>query len=152
MVDQYADNIFRFIVKNLRHEEDAKDIIQSSFEKLWICREEVEFSTCKSFLFTIAYRTMIDHIRKKKKISLDDDILLDRAIENKASDSKRLVQMALERLNEMQRSLIMLKDYEGYSYSEIGEIMSLNEPQVKVYLHRARLALREFIVHPSNIL
>jgi RNA polymerase sigma-70 factor (ECF subfamily) len=46
----------------------------------------------------------------------------------------------------------MLKDYEGYNYEEIGKIMSLNESQVKVYLHRARLALRDYLVKPENVL
>jgi DNA-directed RNA polymerase specialized sigma24 family protein len=48
--------------------------------------------------------------------------------------------------------LVMLKDYEGYSYQEIGEITGLNESQVKVYLHRARLQLREYIVKPENVI
>ena len=46
----------------------------------------------------------------------------------------------------------MLKDYEGYSYEEIGQITGLNESQVKVYLHRARLILREYIVKVENVL
>ena len=59
---------------------------------------------------------------------------------------------ALNRLNETQRSLVMLKDYEGYSYEEIGQITGLSESQVKVYLHRARLQLREYIVSPENVI
>jgi len=58
---------------------------------------------------------------------------------------------ALSRLNETQKSLVMLKDYEGYSYEEIGEIMGLNESQVKVYLHRARQTLRTYLVSAENI-
>jgi len=46
----------------------------------------------------------------------------------------------------------MLKDYEGYNYAEIGEIMNLNESQVKVYLHRARLQLKTYIVKTENII
>ena len=46
----------------------------------------------------------------------------------------------------------MLKDYEGYSYEEIGQITGLNESQVKVYLHRARLLLREYIVKVENVI
>jgi RNA polymerase sigma-70 factor (ECF subfamily) len=46
----------------------------------------------------------------------------------------------------------MLKDYEGYSYEEIGQITGLNEGQVKVYLHRARLALRNYLVSPENVM
>ncbi len=62
----YADNVFRFIVKNLRHEEDAKDIVQTAFEKLWRNIETVNVEKSKAFLFTVAYHQMIDHIRKRK--------------------------------------------------------------------------------------
>jgi len=64
---------------------------------------------------------------------------------------KQTLMEALNRLNETQKSLVMLKDYEGYSYEEIGEIMGLNSSQVKVYLHRARLALRSYLVSPENV-
>ena len=75
-VTQYADNVFRFIVKNLKHEEDARDIVQTAFEKLWRNREVVENDKCKSYLFTVAYNQMIDHIRKNKRIHLQEDLHL----------------------------------------------------------------------------
>ena len=65
---------------------------------------------------------------------------------------KKALQDALNRLNEVQKSLVMLKDYEGYSYEEIAKITGLNEGQVKVYLHRARLALRNYLVSPENVM
>ncbi len=151
-VTQYADNVYRFIVKNLRNEEDAKDVIQTSFEKLWINRKTLEYVKSKSFLFTVAYHQMIDHIRKTKRISLQENFVETTKIEYpENSSAKRILQEAVNRLNETQKSLIMLKDYEGYSYQEIGEITGLNASQVKVYLHRARLVLREYIVRPENI-
>jgi len=52
----------------------------------------------------------------------------------------------------LQKSLILLKDYEGYSYEEIGKITSLNASQVKVYLHRARLQLKEIVGKLENII
>jgi RNA polymerase sigma-70 factor (ECF subfamily) len=55
-------------------------------------------------------------------------------------------------LNETHRALILLKDYEGYSYEEIGRITGLNESQVKVYLHRARIQLKTFLVSLENVL
>ena len=152
-VDQYADNVYRFIVKNLRHEEDAKDIVQTAFEKLWRNRETVENGKSKSFLFTVAYNQMIDHIRKVKRISLreefDDEVKI---VHQTNSNTKKILMDALNLLNETQRSLVMLKDYEGYNYEQIGEIMGLNPSQVKVYLHRARLALRNYLVSPENVL
>ncbi|HAI84709.1 MAG TPA: RNA polymerase sigma factor, partial [Chitinophagaceae bacterium] len=132
-VHQYADNVFRFIVKNLKHEEDARDVVQSAFEKLWRNREQVEVATAKSYLFTIAYNQMIDHLRKVKRMSLQDDFTNDtRTVQQQTTQLKKTLQEALNRLSETQRSLVMLKDYEGYSYEEIGKIMDLNESQVKV--------------------
>ncbi len=55
---------------------------------------------------------------------------------------KQVLMRAINELNPIQKSLVLLKDYEGYSYQEIGEIMHLSESQVKVYLHRARLILK----------
>jgi RNA polymerase sigma-70 factor (ECF subfamily) len=152
-VNQYADNVYRFILKNLRHEEDAKDVVQGAFEKLWINREQVENERCKSYLFTVAYNQMIDHIRKNKRISLKEEFNEDaRGTVRQGPDTKRILNEALSKLGEVQRSLVMLKDYEGYSYDEIGKITGLNESQVKVYLHRARLQLREYIVSPENVI
>jgi len=117
-VTQYADNVYRFIVKNLGHEEDAKDVVQASFEKLWLNREQVDAARCKSYLFSIAYHQMIDHIRKNKRVQLKDEFREDSRVEDtQVSDARRILHEALGRLNEIQKSLIMLKDYEGYSYA-----------------------------------
>jgi RNA polymerase sigma factor (sigma-70 family) len=101
----------------------------------------------------VAYNSMIDHIRKNKRIVLRDDFgenVLGSSTQ--LQNTKRLLQEALSRLSERDRSLVMLKDYEGYNYAEIGEITGLNESQVKVYLHRARLQLREYIVKVENVI
>ncbi len=152
-VSQYADNVYRFIVKNLRHEEDARDIVQTAFEKMWRNREAVEVTKSKSYLFTVAYNQMIDHIRKIKRIQLKDEFHAEAKVHNQpVNDLKKNLQQALNRLNETQKSLVLLKDYEGYSYEEIGQITGLNESQVKVYLHRARLILRNYLVKKENVL
>src|SRR5688500_7459617 len=153
-VDLYSDNVFRFIVKNLRHEEDARDIVQTAFEKLWRNREQVENAKSKSYLFTVAYNQMIDHLRKNKRITLKEEFDADTRIQqsNYSSNARKILMEALNRLNETQKSLVMLKDYEGYTYEEIGKIMGLSESQVKVYLHRARLILKEYLVSPENVM
>lgn len=152
-VSLYADNVYRFILKNLRHIEDAKDVVQGAFEKLWINRTQVDNERSKSYLFTVAYHQMIDHIRKNKRISLKEEFNEnDKGTIAPKHDTKRILNEALAKLNEKQRSLVLLKDYEGYSYEEIGQITGLNESQVKVYLHRARLQLREYIVSPENVI
>jgi len=152
-VNLYADNVYRFILKNLRHEEDARDVVQTAFEKLWVNRADVDNAKCKSYLFTVAYNQMIDHLRKVKRISLKEEFKEDvRVTDRPVSNMKKILEEALSRLSETQRSLVLLKDYEGYSYDEISTITGLNESQVKVYLHRARLQLKNFLVSPENVL
>jgi len=152
-VTQYADNVYRFIVKNLRHEEDARDVVQTAFEKLWRNRDDVDGAKCKSYLFTVAYNQMIDHLRKVKRVYLKDEFKEEtRVYQKEINNTRAILNVALAKLSETQRSLVMLKDYEGYSYEEIGQIMNLSASQVKVYLHRARLQLKEYIVKVENVI
>jgi RNA polymerase sigma-70 factor (ECF subfamily) len=142
-VDNFADGVYRFIVKNIRHTEDAQDIVQSAFEKLWVNREQVLPEKAKSYLFTVAYHQMIDHIRKTNKMPLSEDTFIPHQQITQADEElKQVLMRTINELNPIQKSLVLLKDYEGYSYQEIGEIMHLSESQVKVYLHRARLILK----------
>jgi RNA polymerase sigma factor (sigma-70 family) len=152
-VRNYADNVYRFILKNLRHEADARDVVQTAFEKLWRNRQEVDNEKCKSYLFTVAYHQMIDHLRKVKRVYLRESFAEETGIINKpANNLKKMLEQALNTLSETQRSLVLLKDYEGYSYEEIGIITGLNESQVKVYLHRARIQLKNYLVSPQNVM
>ncbi len=152
-VTLYADNVYRFILKNLRQEEDARDVVQTAFEKLWKNRQGVDAEKSKSYLFTIAYHQMIDHIRKTKRVLLRDEFREEaRVTDNPVHQLKKTLESALSRLNETQRSLVLLKDYEGYSYGEIGLITGLNESQVKVYLHRARIQLKNYLVSLENLI
>jgi RNA polymerase sigma-70 factor (ECF subfamily) len=152
-VNLYADNIYRFIVKNLKHEEDARDVVQASFEKMWLNREKVDNERSKSYLFTVAYHQMIDLIRKNKRVKLEDEFSSSlQTTREPQSEVKKLLNDALYRLSETQRSLVLLKDYEGYSYDEISEITSLSISQVKVYLHRARIQLKNYLVKPENVM
>ena len=142
-VDNFADGVYRFIVKNIRHTEDAQDIVQSAFEKLWVNRAQVLPEKAKSYLFTVAYHQMIDHIRKSNKMPLSEDTFIPhQPINQEQAELKQLLMRAVNQLNPTQKSLVLLKDYEGYSYQEIGEIMNFSDSQVKVYLHRARLILK----------
>jgi RNA polymerase sigma factor (sigma-70 family) len=152
-VKTYADNVYRFILKNLRHEEDAKDVVQTAFEKMWRNREDIDATKCKSYLFTVAYHQMIDHIRKVKRVQLKEEFNADLKVQDRpANNLKKVLEDALARLSETQRSLVLLKDYEGYSYDEIGKITGLSESQVKVYLHRARVQLKEYLVKIENVM
>ena len=152
-VDLYADSLFRFIVKNLKDQDAARDVVQDTFEKMWRKLSNVDFDKAKSYLFTTAYHTMIDKIRKEQRSGLleshHENLV---QTENTFTDLKSILDKALNTLSQIQRSVILLRDYEGYSYEEIGSITGLNESQVKVYIYRARMLLRSYLGERGQIL
>jgi RNA polymerase sigma-70 factor (ECF subfamily) len=145
-VDLYSDHVFRFILKNIRDEERARDIVQDSYEKLWRNAENVNFGKVKSYLFTTAYHTMIDILRKdKRQTYLEDYRFPEESHHEQYSDLAEILNEAVQQLPEIQRTVVLLRDYEGYSYQEIGDITTLSEAQVKVYIYRARVFLKNYI-------
>jgi len=145
-VDEHADGVYRFILKNIKDEEEARDIVQDAFEKMWRNVANVEGEKSKSYLFTTAYHTMIDRIRRKKHVSDYKEVNEESLFHTEQySDLKNILNNAINLLPDTQKAVILLRDYEGYSYEEIGTITGLNESQVKVYIYRARLFLKEYI-------
>lgn len=152
-VDDHADGLYRFILKNMRDEDEARDIVQDSFEKMWRNHEQVDGNKAKSYLFTTGYHTMIDRIRRKKHVSDFTEVNEESLFHNKQySDIKEVLNNAVNLLPAIQKSVITLRDFEGYSYDEIGKITELTESQVKVYIYRARIFLKEYIGSVENVI
>lgn len=152
-VDLFSDGVYRFILHNIRDKDEAKDIVQDTFEKLWKNCEAVDFTKAKSYIFTTAHHTMIDKIRKNKRISRMEEGMEDMQYhEEQYSDVQEHVQRALTKLPEAQRSVILLRDFEGYDYREIGQITGFTESQVKVYIYRGRMFLKEYLGSLQNVL
>lgn len=145
-VDLYADSVYRFILKNVKDKDKAKDIVQDTYEKLWLKVSETEAKNAKSYMFTTAYRTMIDYLRKdQRQGSMEEAPMIAVSHNKQYSDLKEVLNEALNKLPDIQRSVVLLRDYEGYSYTEIGQITNLSESQVKVYIFRARTFLKNYI-------
>ncbi len=145
-VDEYSDRLYRFVLKNIKDTHKAEDIVQDSYEKLWKNIANVNAAKVKSYLFTTAYHTMIDRIRKEKNSVYAEDISVrEEGHENNYSDLGEILKEAVDRLPDVQRMVVLLRDYEGYSYQEIGELTNLSISQVKVYIFRARVFLKKYI-------
>ncbi|MCD7962191.1 MAG: RNA polymerase sigma factor [Rikenellaceae bacterium] len=143
-VDIYSDGVYRFALKILRDKDSAKDIVQESFLRLWEKRSDVLKGKEKSYLFTIAYRLIIDTIRHNKKFTDEEPIKYIKSTYEKIYDNtSEIINSAIRELTMQQQQLILLRDYEGYSYKGIGEISGLTESQVKVYIFKARLILKK---------
>ncbi len=152
-VDDYSDNVYRFILKNLKDEDKAKDIVQETYEKLWVRAHDVSYQKARSYIFSTAYHTMIDSIRKDKRLTDFDEVDYNEHYHsNQYSGLNEILDEALKKLPDIQRSVVLLRDYEGYSYQEIGEVTGLNESQVKVYIYRARVTLKNFIGSIETVL
>jgi RNA polymerase sigma factor (sigma-70 family) len=145
-VDDFSDGIYHFILKSIQNVEASRDIVQDTYEKLWMKVSEVSSEKVRSYLFTTAYHTMIDLLRKEKRMTQFEVGIHDiRSNENHYTGLPELLEKAIQKLPVDQRSVIMLRDYEGYSYEEIASITGLSESQVKVYIFRGRMYLKKYL-------
>lgn len=152
-VDQYSDNIYRFVLKHIKSVDVAKDIVQETFAKVWVKRDDIDASKVRSYLFTTAHHTLIDVVRKEKNQTTIEAIdKVESTSSHKNTDLQKILHDALDQLPEIQRTVILLRDYEGYDYAEIGEITNLTESQVKVYIFRARTKLKQILVSVEAVL
>ena len=145
-VDTHANALYRFVLKNIKDDDSAQDVVQEAFMRMWEKREEVNGEKSKSYLFTTAYHLLIDNVRHQErftKLDYTSHEFYDEA--TSYSDLQDILHQAVEQLPPDQKMVLLLRDYEGYSYQEIGQIAGLNESQVKVYIYRARLFLKKYI-------
>ena len=153
-VEQYADRLFRFAFSSLRNREQAEDVVQESFARVWEKVENVEFEKAKYYLFTTAHHAMIDEARLRQRFVSAEDYT---PAEEKTQaapypDVNDILHKALTTLPEAQRNALLLRDYEGYSYQEIGDITGMTEAQVKVNIFRARTALKNKLKSIDNLI
>ncbi|UKN01524.1 RNA polymerase sigma factor [Paracrocinitomix mangrovi] len=144
-VKEFSGRLFGYSLKYLQNSEDASDIVQDVFEKLWKNRKKVEPDKVKSWLFTCAHNAMINFIKKRSRMSYMDDVQTSDVQEShtKSYEMKEVIEKCLSQLPPIQKSIILLRDMEGYNYKEIGDILELSEAQVKVYLFRARNKIKK---------
>ena len=143
---QYTPNLLRFSKRVAGNTIEASDIVQESFEVLWKNLEKVEVSSAKSYLFSIAHKKIIDTFRSDKKMQDFESVYNELTIKPDETDIEELVRLAINQIPAIYKELLTLRDLESYSYKEIETITGLSENQVKVYLFRARKAIKERIL------
>lgn len=145
-VDQFSDNLFRFVLKNIKDSDKAKDIVQDTYLKFWEKKDNVDVQKIKSYLFTTAYHTLIDVVRREKKQDSFDSIKEEQySTKSQYSDLQEILHEAIEQLPADQKVVILLRDYEGYTYDEIAQITKMTVSQVKVYIFRGRKFLKNYL-------
>jgi RNA polymerase sigma-70 factor (ECF subfamily) len=122
----------------------AQDLVQESFAKLWVNRSKVTTDHAPPFLYKVLYNKMIDDRRKNSRTQLLEK-LPEPVTHRQDLEHKDLLEKAFDQLKETEKQIIMLRDWEGYSYEEIGKIMDLKESSVKVGIFRARKKMQSII-------
>ncbi len=152
-VREYADSLFRFAVSRLGDSHEAEDVIQTVFERLWKRHQKVNYEAAKTYLFTSVHRACIDFFRRRKTTRNTTELLSkhDRGFQDQSYEDQQMIQEMLNTLTELQKSLILLRDYEGYSYKEIAKILQITESQVKINLFRTRKKLQFFLTSNAAI-
>jgi RNA polymerase sigma-70 factor (ECF subfamily) len=145
------DKMYRFALRFLRDEEEAKDIVQEAMIRVWKKREEMHtYHNMEAWCMTIVRNLSLDRIKSKQynSESLDQTYdLSDRTISPDRSteidDTMENIHHFIANLPQKQRQIIQLRDIEGFSYQEIGKILNLDANNVKVNLFRARKSVKE---------
>jgi RNA polymerase sigma-70 factor (ECF subfamily) len=165
LVQRHERPVYALARRIVRHEQDAEDVTQQTFlsalEHLESFREEAAFST---WLLRIATHAALKVLRKRRglpTVSLEANTEPQEGYETvphpefiadwrespadlaQRQETRRLLEAALEQLDEKHRLVFLLRDVEGLSVSETSEALGLSEANVKVRLLRARLQLRE---------
>ncbi len=140
--------MFRFFLRSLSHHEDAEDLTQRVFVRIYRSAERylphAKFST---WIFTIARNLLIDEIKKRKRrpqMVFGEHV--ERAGEVEVGRSAELSEILMKQLDaipENHRTALLLRVQRELSYREIAEVMQSTEASVKTWIHRARLDLRK---------
>ena len=151
-IDQHRHRILYFAHYSLRVREDAEDVTQEVFIKLWQHWQKIDHEKLGAWLMRVAHNSVIDHVRKQRpqQANLDHYAEVEDQV-GKESDAnqfdqqhfKSQLQNAIKSLEDPFRSIVIMRDIQGMSYEEIQGSLELSASQVKVYLHRARRKLRE---------
>lgn len=145
--------LYRFALRLLGNEEDAKDIIQDALVKVWNNKDQMgDLQNIEAWCMRITRNLALDKIKSRKYRITDD---LDRAQEVPAtnqqnphqtaerSDLMRRVHQVIHHLPEKFRTVLQLRDMDGLSYQEIADALNIEMSEVKINLHRARKQVRE---------
>lgn len=146
-INNYSDDLLRYLAKNLQDIDEAKDILQDTFIALWENRTRIENNKVKSWLFTVAHNKMLKLIRHNKIkqnvfdsefVRQENETTIKQSIEN-----MQQIDYLLSKLNQTQRQCLTLKEWNGFSIKEISQIVNISEQNVKINIFRAKIKLKE---------
>ncbi len=153
MYDSYADAIYRYCYFRVFDKEQAQDLVQETFIRIWKCLQngqKIEYG--KTFAFTIAHNLLIDSYRKKKSLSLDSLVeegfspvdKSEASAETKAEINEVL--QHIDKLDEKYSQVLILRFVEDLGPKDIAQIIGETENNISVRINRGLAQLREIVL------
>lgn len=143
---KYKDAVYNYVFWRVYNEEDAIDITQEVFVKVFKGLESFKGkSSIKTWVFAIAHNTLINYLKRKnfKEEDIENYFLSVEPL--KDIQTKTLVLKAIEKLSNDHREVIKLYYFDGFSYKEISELCGISIGTVKSRLNRGKEILREIL-------
>jgi len=147
-----SEKLYRYAYRFLENAEQSQDAVQEVFIKLWNQKERLlEIENIEAFAVRVTRNHCLDVIKSRRTVSMDvNDYFKDRVSDEsdpekelfKSDSMKRLTNIVKE-LTEPHRTVIRMRDIEGYSNEEVGEVLGISAGNVRVVLSRARKKVRE---------
>jgi RNA polymerase sigma factor (sigma-70 family) len=149
------DKMYRFAQRLLKDEEEAKDIVQEAMIRVWNKREEMHtYLNMEAWCMRIVRNLSLDRIKSKQYNSDRLDSTYNLSASGATPEQKTETDNTMENIHnfiaslpDKQRQIMQLRDIEGFSYKEIGDILNLDANNVKVNLFRARKSVRENLLN-----
>ena len=155
---EHKDRIYSYALYFLRDRDDAEDVTQDVFIKLWEHKDRIDKQRMVAWMMRVTHNRCIDIIRQRKGNQRlnGTDGYLERTVADdhpgahpetvfEASETQRMLLTAMDTLPERTKSMLLLHYFQGMKYEEIGEILDARVSTVKVAVHRGRKALKEVL-------
>lgn len=145
--------LYRYSLRMIRDSQSAEDVVQEAFIRIWNKREDWhQWENREAMAMRITRNLTLDKMKSKHNRTKDIDLVYDMKtedmdpLEHASKDNlMKILEKALEKMTELQRSVIELRDIQGYKYKEIADILEIPLSQVKIQLHRGRLQLKKIL-------
>lgn len=157
IVDRYQEPFFRKALSITHNEEDAKDLVQEAFVKIYLNASKFEKragAAFNSWAYKILLNTCFSHYKKHKKekgnVTLDESFLnVEEPIEEESL--KERFALALSRIPEKSAKLLRLLVLDGRSQKDVSRLLDIKEAVVRVRLHRAKESFQKMLIENPNL-
>ena len=158
---RYSQQLYRFCFSMLKNHEDAEEIVQEVFFKLWVKRNEIsKHKSFQSYLFTIAYNLTVDQFRKRSRQKEFEKQMLQKAQRNDLNtlgvveheELNNLVLKVINRLPAKRRKIYVLSRERGMNYKDIADILQISTKTVENQINLALKQIRQVIGKEHNMI